>query len=212
MFRCVLRFIFVAAFVGLAITPRSHAQQVTLPTTEGDFVTEFVSAACELLASAYGDEETVLLKDPRIGILAPLWHRALLAAGYRPIYVVPVRNPMEVARSLHARGDMTVREGLALCLSYMKQIAAFADGYDDVVYVRFDELFGDWRGQVSRIAERFGIRLDTRGREGEVDAFLEPALRRQVSDQAELDALPDEPDIVAARAAYRDALARCARV
>ena len=178
---------------------------------DGPLVADFVSDAREVLASAYGDAETILLKDPRICILAPLWHRALVAAGYRPFYVVPVRNPLEVARSLHARGDMSVGEGLALYFAYMKRIADFADAHDDSVYVRYDELLADWRELVRRIARRFGIGLDARARESEVDAFLEPALRHQVSGQAELDALVGGPGGVAVRAVYRDALERCAR-
>ena len=178
---------------------------------DGPLVTEFVCDARERFASAYGDAETIVLKDPRICILAPLWHRALVAAGYRPFYVVPVRNPLEVARSLRARGDMSVGKGLALYLAYMKRIADFADAHDDSVYVRFDELLADWHELVRRIARRFGIDLDARAREDEVDAFLEPALRHQVSDQAELDALGGDPGVVAVRAVYRDALARCAR-
>ncbi len=77
----------------------------------GDVVDEFHSDARELLASEYEGRGTIVIKDPRVCILAPLWHRALIASGYRPVYVVPIRNPLEVAQSLHARGDMTVREG-----------------------------------------------------------------------------------------------------
>jgi homoserine O-acetyltransferase/O-succinyltransferase len=38
MFRSVLQFVFLATYAGLAFAPMAHAQQPTLPTTEGDFV------------------------------------------------------------------------------------------------------------------------------------------------------------------------------
>jgi hypothetical protein len=45
------------------------------------FVEEFVHDVRSLLAAEYGEEPAILIKDPRIALLAPLWHRALEAAG-----------------------------------------------------------------------------------------------------------------------------------
>ena len=158
-----------------------------LPTS-GDLVDEFESDARAMLESEYGGEPTILLKDPRICVLAPLWHRALIAAGYRPVYVVPIRNPIEVAQSLHARGDMSVPEGLSLWLTYMKRVEAFADAHPDVMYIRFTELLEDWRGVVGRIADRLDVPLAAGTNADAVDRFLEPAMRRQIAGVNALDA------------------------
>ena len=48
---------------------------------EGELVDDFVADAHALLATEYGDAATILIKDPRICVLAPLWHRALASAG-----------------------------------------------------------------------------------------------------------------------------------
>ena len=171
---------------------------------------EFDSDARALLAAEYGNEPTILLKDPRMCVLAPLWHRALTGAGYRPVYVVPVRDPLEVAQSLHARGDMSVPEGLALWLNYMKRGTEFLDSVPDVVYVRYTDLLDDWRGVVGRVAERLGVALNAVARADEVDRFLVPGLRRQRSDDGALDALPPHPASAEIRALYGTCLARCA--
>ena len=155
-------------------------------------------------------EPTILIKDPSIGVLAPLWHRALTEAGYRATYVVTIRDPIEVARSLEARGDMTVPEGLALWAAYMKRIAEFSDSVEGVVYVRYTDLLDDWRGVVGRVSNRLGLALDVEARAAEVDRFLERRLHRQRSDEGALAALPDEPAAFEVRALYRAALARCA--
>ena len=136
---------------------------------DGDVVAEFESDVRVVLAAEYGDQPIILIKDPRIGAVAPLWDRALVRAGYRPVYVVPVRNPLEVARSLHARGDMSVDEGLALWLAYSQRIAGFASSRADVAYLRFSDLLDDWRKVVSRVAEQLDIPLDARSRADEVD-------------------------------------------
>ena len=182
--------------------------QFSLPD-EGELVEEFESDARALLAAEYGDQPTILIKDPRICVLAPWWHRALIAGGYRPLYVIPVRNPLEVAQSLHARGDMSVREGLALWLVYMTRVAEFAATCPDVMHVRFTDLLDDWRMAVGRIAERLDVALDVDARADEVDRFLEPAMRRQVSGDDALDALPAESSIEEIRSLYRTCLARC---
>jgi len=179
-----------------------------LPDT-GDMVDAFVDDAGVMLASEYGDQETILIKDPRICVLAPLWHRALVTAGYRPVYVVPVRNPIEVAQSLHARGDMSVSEGLSLWLAYMQRVAEFTAACPDVSYVRFTDLLENWREVVSRIADDLALPLDIGNRAEEVDRFLEPSLRRQTSEDTALDSLPSASDIPEVVALYRVCQDQC---
>ncbi len=177
----------------------------------GDLIDEFQSDARALLHSEYQDRDFILIKDPRICILAPLWHRALLAAGYRPVYVVPVRNPLEVARSLHARGDMSIEEGLQLWLAYMKRIVAFADEYADVLYLRYADLLDDWRGIIGRTAERLDVPLVIGDRAQEVSHFLERDLRNQRADDEALDAHLSGISGNEIRELYDASLARCDR-
>jgi glycosyltransferase involved in cell wall biosynthesis len=177
--------------------------------TEGHVVDEFESDVGALLASEYEHRAVIALKDPRISVLAPLWHRALAAGGYRPVYAVAVRNPLEVARSLHARGDMTVGEGLVLWLAYMRRVAEFADTHADVVFVRYTDLLDDWRAVIERIGTYLGVRLDAGDQGGEIDRFLENGLRNQTATDAALDACLAAPFGDAIRALYRDCLLRC---
>lgn len=180
----------------------------TLPDA-GEFVDEFVADARALVASEYEGRDVIAIKDPRICVLAPLWHRALAAAGYRPVYVVPVRNPLEVAQSLHARGDLSIDEGLLLWRDYMERVVAFADATSDVVFVRYTELLDDWRRVIGRIARRLDVPLDAGGKDAEVQRFLEKSLRNQVTGDDALDARPDGASGEAIRALYRECLGRC---
>jgi Glycosyl transferase family 2/SEC-C motif len=175
----------------------------------GAVVDDFAADARWLLASEYGDARTIVIKDPRICLLAPLWDRALQLAGYRPVYVVPVRDPREVARSLHARGDMSVDDGLALWAAYAQRIDEFTNTVSAVVHLRFVDLLSDWRTAVRRIAGRLSLDLDADAQPGEVDRFLQPGLRRQRSDgdpsrEFSADALRIDLD-----ARYRRWLAHC---
>ena len=58
-----------------------------------------------ILSSEYGDQSVIVLKDPRVCLLADLYVAVLHKAGYQVHLVVPLRHPAEVTRSLKARSN-----------------------------------------------------------------------------------------------------------
>jgi hypothetical protein len=175
---------------------------------DGPLLEEFLLNGRDVLETEYGDAPLILIKDPRICVLAPLWHRVLVDNGYRPVYVVCVRNPLEVARSLG--NDMPTKPGLALWSDYMQPVEAFvaAPGVH-AVHVRYADLLDDWRSVVHRIARGLDVPLAIESQASEVDAFLESSLRNHSVTDAEFDeqaANAQRGDVVAL---YRRMLARC---
>jgi glycosyltransferase involved in cell wall biosynthesis len=158
----------------------------TLPQ-EGPLVDEFLAGAREILEVEYRTGRIIVIKDPRVCLLAPLWHRALEASGYRAAYLVSVRHPLEVARSIarsvRAYGGMPIEQGLAMWQSYMERAEAFVATVDArTVHVGYDQLLGDWRRTVRRIARQLDVSLDVDSRAAEVDAYLQPGMRSQRAD------------------------------
>jgi len=179
----------------------------TLPS-RGALVDEFLLNTAEMLEAEYADAPLILMKDPRICVLAPLWHRALRENGYRPVYVVCVRNPLEVARSLG--NDMPTSRGLALWSDYMRPVDAFVAARDvDAVHVQYAALLDDWRSVTNRIARRLDVPLDSESRASEIDAFLEAALRNHRATDDELDAQLADEQGRAVRELYQRMVARC---
>jgi tetratricopeptide (TPR) repeat protein len=175
----------------------------------GPLLDEFLLNTRDVLESEYADAPLILIKDPRVCVLAPWWHRALKEHRYRPAYVVCMRNPLEVARSLGS--DMSTSQGLALWSEYMQRVNAFTALRDvSAVHVQYSDLLGDWRGVVGRIARRLDVSLAADARADEVDAFLEAALRNHRATDADLEQLPG-PEGNAVRALYERMIARCAR-
>jgi hypothetical protein len=174
----------------------------------GPLLDEFLVNAREVLESEYGDAPLVLIKDPRVCVLGPLWHRALKENGYRPVYVVCVRNPLEVARSLG--NDMPTSRGLGLWCEYMQRVEAFVAAPDvHAVHVRYADLLDDWRSVMQRIARALDVALDIGSRASDVDAFLEVDLRNHRASDAELDEALADGGASAVRALYRRMAARC---
>lgn len=181
---------------------------ITLPSS-GDVVDDFIDNVAAVMHDEYEERRLVAIKDPRICVLAPLWHRALLAAGYRPAYIVPMRHPLEVAQSLAARGGISAADGARLWLAYMERVSAFTDGRADVFYMRYIDLLADWRGVIANVADALAVPLVTDTHAGDIDRFLELDLRNQRVDQLTLATLLDAPTATRIEALYAAALARC---
>jgi hypothetical protein len=174
----------------------------------GPLLEEFLLNTHDVLASEYGDAALILIKDPRICVLAPLWDRALKENAYRPAYVVCVRNPLEVSRSLG--NDMPTSRGLALWADYMRPVEAFvATSGVNAVHVQYADLLANWRTVVNRVALRLDVPLDGAANAAEIDAFLEAALRNHRATDAELDAQLSEPQGNDVRELYRRMVASC---
>jgi len=194
---------------------RWNGVDVTLPR-DGPVIEEFLVTAREVLAREYGNEPLILIKDPRMCVLAPIWHRALRQSGYRPAYVVAVRHPREVAgslgRSLVRDGGMPVDQALALWQSYTKATEAFVENTDaKVVFVHYDDLLADWRRVVGTIARQLDVPLDTEAPAETIDRFLEPGLRSQRTESGDRSTRTAAMQDETMDALYRRALDRCAR-
>ncbi|HEX7329521.1 MAG TPA: sulfotransferase, partial [Casimicrobiaceae bacterium] len=188
---------------------------VTVPR-DGTIAEEFIATTAEVLVDEFGGAELILIKDPRVCVLAPLWHRALIASGYRPAYVVSLRHPLEVAgsfaRSLRSYGGLALPRGLALWRGYMERVEAFVDETDaSVVHIRYTELLDDWRRVVARIARGLDLPLDAREHADEIDRFLERDMRSQRAEGGSLAAIVGESEAAAIEALYQRFVERCER-
>ena len=84
----------------------------------------------ELMAAAYPGSAPPVWKDPRACLLLPFW-REVLPGPLTAVFVW--RDPLAVARSLHARDGMPVGYGLALWEWYIRSAAAGLAGVDTYV-------------------------------------------------------------------------------
>ncbi|MBB6309612.1 sulfotransferase family protein [Xanthobacter tagetidis] len=109
----------------------------------------------ELLASEFGSADRIVLKDPRISRLVPLYEAALLDLGYRSTPVLVVRNPMEVAASLARRDQFTTERAVRLWLRHTLDAERATRGRARTV-ISYEESLQDWRLVVSKVAEALG--------------------------------------------------------
>jgi hypothetical protein len=153
----------------------------------------YLGRAGELLQQEFGNSQLIVVKDPRVSVLARFWDRALREAGYATSYIVMVRNPLEVADSLRDRNAFPREKSLLLWTSYM--LALERDTREqERIFIGYDELIRDWRGARRRIEESTAVPFprDTAAAANEIDRFLDHKLRHHESD---CDALLNSPDV-----------------
>lgn len=135
------------------------------------------------LDSEFGDASTVVLKDPRISRLVPLYTAALRESGFEVVAVLTLRNPLEVARSIATRDALTLDQGLKAWLRYTLDAERRTRGMVRSLVV-YEELLADWRRCTRRMMAQLGGRWSeiTPRLATEIEAFLSPGLRHHVLD------------------------------
>jgi hypothetical protein len=103
-----------------------------------------------VVAGQLGAEGVCGFKDPRTSLLIPFWRRVIPEMRF----VVCVRHPLEVQRSLSVRNGFTASHGYTLWATYMST-ALLDTATSDRLIVHYDNLFNgeEWR----RMAQFLGV-------------------------------------------------------
>ncbi len=118
------------------------------------------------------------VKDPRISRLLPLWLPVLDEVGATPVFLIALREPAAVARSLARRDGIGEARALLLWLRYVLEAERDTRGRRRA-FVCFDELLRDWRGALARAAETSGLTWPVAydAASEAIATFLDPELR-----------------------------------
>jgi hypothetical protein len=108
------------------------------------------------IVSDYDDAPLILVKEPRICRLAPLYLDVLDALGIEPLIVLCVRHPAEVVQSIHERDGIDPR---TIELLWLRHLVESEEASRECVRVwtSFENLLGSWEATVESIALGLGI-------------------------------------------------------
>ena len=138
----------------------------------------FEARARAALEAEYGGSSFFVLKDPRICRIAPFWLGVLAAAGVRPLVLLPLRNPLEVAASLEQRHGLAPELGHLLWLRHVLAAEAASRGLPRV-HCSYDQLMQDWPHLAARAGKTLNLAWPHAPERAapEIDAFLAEKLR-----------------------------------
>jgi hypothetical protein len=139
----------------------------------------FLRRAAAQIGSSYGDASLLVLKDPRLCRLLPLYLDALDLLDVEPLVILQVRPMQEVVQSLGDRENMPPDLAEFLWLRSVVE-AEWHSRSCRRVWVSMAEILADWPGTVRRIAD--GLHLDWPGVDlSVVGSRIRPRLRHHVA-------------------------------
>ena len=147
---------------------------------------EFRERAQELVHSEFGNSRLFVLKDPRICRLLEFWIEIVRACSAQPFVVSPIRNPFDVASSLHIRNNIDPFVGLLIWLRHVLDAEAASRGLKRA-YLRHEQLVSEAHSLVDRLGNDLGVawpKSSSPLAEMEIDEFLSPELHHHSSDDA----------------------------
>ena len=142
----------------------------------------FLDDISSLLEAEYGDSPLILIKDPRMCRLFPMWVTALKQLGISPKVVIPLRHPVEVARSLEVRDHLTRNQASLLWLRHLLD-AEHSSRAVLRAFVRYSDLLDDWRTETGRLSKQLHIKWPRQSSavEAEINEYVTPQFRHHTS-------------------------------
>lgn len=119
-----------------------------------------------------------IVKDPRLCRLLPLWLEIFRDFGSKPHFILTLRHPMEVARSLRKRDNFLDEQSSLLWLDHVLQAEKWSRGYPRT-FVAYDDLLSNWHAEVLRISSELSLPLKFDNDEmlKKASSFIDPKLR-----------------------------------
>ncbi len=165
----------------------------------GPLFESYKAQALALLEKDFAGQALFGIKDPRASRLLPFWQSVFERAGMRDCYVIALRTPGSVARSLSARNGFKPEKSCLLWLQHLVCAIGDTQGKARVV-VDYDALMADPAAQLRRIAATLELPVTTATQQAiaeYADGFLAESLRHSVEDPAELRNDPRIGELVA---------------
>jgi len=141
---------------------------------------DFLLRISRQIQTDYGDEALIVLKDPRVARLMPLYLAALDILNIEPLVILPLRPPSEVVASLVNRDGMSTELAQNLWLRGVIE-AEFESRSCLRCWLSFDSLLQDWEGVATKLGSDLGVVWPNPPAciLADVDGFVKPRFRHR---------------------------------
>jgi len=116
----------------------------------------YAGDSANAIRKSFGDADRIVLKDPRLTLLWPVWEKALSEAGYDARLVHIFRNPLEVADSLRTRNQLGIFRVMRLWLHYNLTALGNAETGKLAAVVDYEELLNEPENTLRRVMSAVG--------------------------------------------------------
>ena len=129
------------------------------------------------LQELIGDKQLFGIKDPRLGILLPLYTQVLEEMGYDVRIVMIVRKPAEVIRAWVEDRKQPKEKSLETIARYLTSMLIHSQHYPSIT-VSYDELLNDPKAIVERVRSIMPELKTYAEAEEALQSFISPNLKR----------------------------------
>ena len=145
----------------------------------------FLLRASQLLREKIKDTPIYGFKDPRVAKLLLFWEDVFNHCRCETSYVIALRHPMSIVRSLESFVGMDTSQGYLLWLGYTLSSMTHSAGKKRIM-IDYDLLMQAPEKQLSRVASMLGLTVDKDKLYSYKTRFLDAKLRHSVYDKNDL--------------------------
>lgn len=150
-------------------------------TYEISTLTDVQAEANQLLESEYLSHPLWGMKDPRTSLHIKFWQQVFKSHQVEPCYILMLRNPLEVAQSIHKRDQIETEHTLRLWLNYT--LSSYLSCHDEnLTIVKFDTLISNPKQVLRELTEVFSLDIDQ-----DSVSFIDQELRHNKTDNKPTD-------------------------
>lgn len=151
--------------------------------------------AVEILQQKTRDIPVFGFKDPRMAKLLPFWKAVFDHLHFDVSYILVIRHPLSVAKSLAKRDHFPQQQSHLIWLTYVFSSLKDSQNTQRVI-INFDALMLSPEQQLSRLAKFLRLEIDARELQHYTSEFVEPGLRHTIYEECDLQSDPTCPPIV----------------
>lgn len=159
------------------------------PITQNDVETlqkrGYFLRAVALLRQKIGNAPVFGFKDPRVAKLLPFWVQVFNHCRLEAFYVLTLRHPLSVARSLQKRDRLDAVKSYVLWLDHVVTSLIGTAGSKRII-VDYDLLMQSAEHELGRVARCFGLAIDMAALQSYKAEFLDEGLRHTVYGMSDL--------------------------
>ncbi len=156
-------------------------------------INEYRKEISAVIKTNFEDSGITSIKDPRLCRLLPLWSEVFEELGVKPFFIIPLRNPLEIANSLKTRDGFTLEKSLLLWMTYMLDAELHSRKYPRV-FITYDGLLKDTANTINGISRTLNIKFPKSYEDcgEEISQFLDSGLKHHNQDPASVNKVLSE--------------------
>lgn len=138
----------------------------------------------ELIKNELDEQVLWGFKDPRLCVMLPLWERLFYILDIDPMFVIPIRNPIDVANSLMKSDGLGFNYGLCLWYYHMVNIIDGTKGYNRI-FIKYDDMVENPDSNLNNLGNFLSMSLSEEDVEKSKKG-INPDLRNNISSEEKL--------------------------